>query len=167
MGKGPAAGRLARLFVAACLCAPGVARAVDFAPAILALEHGQDLHDAREPLRMPAHMAAHQKANMRQHLEVLAAIVAALAREDYSAIAVAASTMGATPETVAMCRHMGAGGPADFTTRALAFHDSADRLATAARSGDRAKVLPALGETLASCTGCHARYRQEVVAAQP
>ncbi|MBI4696104.1 MAG: cytochrome c [Gammaproteobacteria bacterium] len=149
------------------LLSPTATPAADIGHALLAPDSSHDLHDAREPVRMPAHMAARQKANMRHHLDIVSTVVAALGREDYPAIAAAASDMGTTPETTAMCRHMGAGGPADFTTRALAFHASADRLAAASGTQDRSKVLAALGETLQACTECHARFRQEIVAPQP
>lgn len=41
----------------------------------------------------------------------------------------------------------------------------ADAIGAAARSEDGAAVLLATANTLQACTGCHARFRQEVVSA--
>jgi hypothetical protein len=61
-----------------------------------------------------------------------------------------------------MCNHMGAGAPG-FTEQALAFHHTADKIGAAARKRDMPGVVSALGETLATCTGCHATFKQKVV----
>jgi len=123
--------------------------------------------DDRKPLHLTPRMAAHQKANMRHHLEAVQSLVTALSAEDYDKVASAARSMGAAPDTLRMCRHMGEGNPLDFTERAVAFHESADRIAAAAESHDRGRVLTALSDTLAACTGCHAIYRQEVLLDHP
>jgi hypothetical protein len=70
--------------------------------------------------------------------------------------------MGYSEEVGQMCTHMGAGAPG-FTEQALNFHHTADTIAAAARQRDRAAVLRALGSTLQTCTGCHAKFRQSVV----
>jgi cytochrome c556 len=57
---------------------------------------------------------------------------------------------------------MGAATPG-FTEQALNFHRTADTIASAARERDRAAVMQALAATLATCTGCHATFRQRVV----
>jgi hypothetical protein len=57
---------------------------------------------------------------------------------------------------------MGAGAPG-FTEMALAFHRTADTITAAAGKGDRQGVTRALGDTLRTCVGCHAAYRQDVV----
>ena len=164
-GRHPA--RMRRAAIAGMLALASTAPAADVERALLAPDRARDLLDDRAPLVLPAHMAAHQKADMRRHLEAVAAIVAALGREDYAAIAAAASGLGATPETIAMCRRIGAGAPPEFTDRALAFHHTADRLAAAAATRERAPVLAALGALLDGCTGCHARYRQEILTPAP
>jgi hypothetical protein len=61
-----------------------------------------------------------------------------------------------------MCQHMGAGAEG-FTEMALDFHRRADAIGEAARAHDRAAVLRAMSNTLRSCTGCHAAFRQEIV----
>lgn len=118
--------------------------------------------DARAPLHLTARMAAHQKANMRAHLEAVQGIVAGLGTNNWALIANWASRMGASPGTLRMCRHMGEGNPPDFTERAIAFHESADRIAAAAATHDRDRTLAALADTLVQCTGCHAAYKQGV-----
>ena len=57
---------------------------------------------------------------------------------------------------------MGEAAPG-FTEQALAFHHSADRIATAAHDRDKARVVTELGTTLAACTSCHAAWKQQVV----
>jgi hypothetical protein len=61
-----------------------------------------------------------------------------------------------------MCSHMGAGAPG-FTEQALHFHRTADEIGGAARRQDADAVLRALGETLSTCTGCHASFKQRIV----
>ncbi len=107
-------------------------------------------------------MANHQKENMREHLLAVQEIVGALATEDYAAIEKAAGRIGFSEEMGQMCNHMGAGAPG-FTTQALNFHHTADRIATAAREHDRTRVLTELGATLQTCNGCHATFKQQIV----
>ena len=145
--------------------AGGVAALLLWAACAIAAE--QAAMDDRQALHLTPRMAAHQKANMRHHLEAVQTVVTALAADDYDRVAQAARSMGAAPDTLRMCRHMGEGNPPDFTERAVAFHESADRIAAAAASHDRGRVLTALSDTLAACTGCHAIYRQEVDGGTP
>jgi cytochrome c556 len=107
-------------------------------------------------------MAQHQKENMRAHLVAIQQIVAALSRDDYDAITAAAGRIGYSDTMAQMCTHMGVGAPG-FTDMALTFHHTADTIGEAARRRDRGAVLAALGNTLQTCTGCHATYRQQVV----
>ena len=58
----------------------------------------------------------------------------------------------------------GAAGAPGFTVQALAFHHAADKITDAARYRDLRGVLGELGGTLAICTGCHAGFKQQVVA---
>jgi cytochrome c556 len=118
--------------------------------------------DARQPLPLTAMMAAHQKQNMREHLAAVQAIVAAIARDDLEGVAKAAAALGYSQAMGQMCEHMGAAAPG-FTPMALDFHHTADTIGDAARRGDRAAVLTALGGTLQTCVACHAAYRQEIV----
>lgn len=118
--------------------------------------------DTRTPVPLLPMMANHQKQNMRDHLVAVQEIVAAVAVEDYAAIEKAASRIGFSEQMGQMCNHMGAGAPG-FTDQALAFHHTADRIATAAHERNRARVLTELGATLSTCTSCHATWRQQVV----
>jgi hypothetical protein len=99
---------------------------------------------------------------MRDHLVAVQEIVAALAAEDYAAIERSAGRIGFSEQMGQKCSHMGAGAPG-FTEQAVAFHQTADRIADAARSQDREAVLTELGATLGTCTSCHATWKQQVV----
>jgi hypothetical protein len=88
-------------------------------------------------------------------------IVAALAADDLRATAEAARRIDYSDAMAEMCHHTGAG--ARFTETALGFHRTADTIGDAARRGDAKGAVRALGDTLRTCVGCHAAYRQEVV----
>lgn len=121
-----------------------------------------DRMDVRVALPLLPSMANHQKANMRDHLVAVQEIVVAAASDDFAGIERAALRIGYSEEMGQMCNHMGAATPG-FTEQALNFHRTADTIASAARASDRAAVMQALGATLATCTGCHATFRQRVV----
>lgn len=121
-----------------------------------------DALDGRKPVPLLPMMAHHQKQNMRDHLVAVQEIVAALAKDDFDAAAKAAGRIGFSEKMGMMCQHMGAGAPG-FTERALAFHHSADGITKAAHEKDRAATLRALGDTLSTCTSCHATYKQAIV----
>jgi hypothetical protein len=121
-----------------------------------------DKMDTRRPLPLLPMMANHQKQNMRDHLLAVQEIVAALATDDFPAIAKAAGRIGYSEQMGQMCTHMGAGAPG-FTEQALAFHHTADGITAAAKARDRARVLAEFGATLQTCTACHALWKQQVV----
>jgi hypothetical protein len=121
-----------------------------------------DRLDQRKPLPLLPMMANHQKESMREHLAVVQEVVAATATRDFAKVALAARRIGYSESMGQMCEHMGVGAPG-FTEQALAFHHSADRIVDAAKREDSSAVLGALGETLATCTGCHAAYKQKLV----
>jgi hypothetical protein len=118
--------------------------------------------DTRTAVPLLAMMANHQKQNMRDHLLAVQEIVLGVARGDFEEIERAAGRIGYSEEMGRMCTHMGAGAPG-FTEAALAFHHTADSIASAAHEHDIAQVMRALGSTLQTCTGCHASFRQQVV----
>ncbi len=118
--------------------------------------------DTRAPVPLQPRMAWHQKQNMMQHLEAIEAITAALAENDFAAVAEAAEPIQSSPQMQQQCEHMGAGADG-FTELALSFHEAADRIAPAAEQEDAQAVLQATAATLAVCTRCHQTYRQEVV----
>jgi cytochrome c556 len=121
-----------------------------------------DRLDRRKPVPLLPMMANHQKQNMREHLAVVQEVVSATATRDFSKVAQAAQRIGYSEAMGQMCAHMGAGAPG-FTEQALAFHHSADRIVDAAKREDSTGVLTALGDTLATCTACHAAYKQQIV----
>lgn len=118
--------------------------------------------DTRRPVPLLPMMANHQKQNMRDHLVAVQEVVAALAADDLAAARRASQRIGFSEQMGRMCSHMGMGAPG-FTAQATNFHRTADRIGAAAQAGDRLGVLRALNETLLTCTGCHAAWRQEVV----
>jgi hypothetical protein len=118
--------------------------------------------DTRIPVPLLPMMANHQKQNMRDHLVAVQEIAAGASAGDFAAIEKAAGRMGFSEQMGAMCTHMGAGAPG-FTEQALKFHHTADTIGDAARKKDSEAVWKALGETLKTCTGCHAVWKQSVV----
>jgi predicted small lipoprotein YifL len=137
----------------------GPPAAVNSSPAQATL----DGFDTRAPVPLLPMMANHQKQSMREHLAAVQAIVAAAAAEDFGAVAQASSRIGYSEQMGQMCSHIGAGAPG-FTEQALAFHHAADKIGDAAREHDLHAVLAALSATLTACTGCHAAFKQQVVA---
>ncbi len=138
------------------------------APASAARPSGVSAHaaldamDERVAVPLLPMMAHHQKQNMRDHLLAVQQIVEGLSAKDYPAVEAAARRIGFSEQMGQMCTHMGAGAPG-FTERALDFHHTADGIADAARSRDADAVLRALTKTLATCTDCHASFKQRVV----
>jgi hypothetical protein len=121
-----------------------------------------DSLDDRTKVPLLPMMAHHQRVNMRDHLAAVQEIVAAAATNDFATIEKAAGRIAYSEQMGAMCTHMGAGAPG-FTDLALEFHRTADTIGAAAKQKDSTEVLAALGRTLAKCTGCHARFKQEIV----
>jgi hypothetical protein len=121
-----------------------------------------DSMDTRVAVPLLPMMANHQKQNMRDHLHAVQEIIGAVGAGDFDAIARAAATIGYSEQMGQMCHHMGAGAPG-FTDQALRFHHTADKISDAARQRDMPAVLSALGATLATCTGCHSVFKQQVV----
>ena len=118
--------------------------------------------DTRRPLPLVPMMADHQKQAMRDHLAAVQEIVAAALASDFPAVERAAGRIGYSNQMNQMCTQMGAGAPG-FTEQALNFHHTADTISVAAQQRDRDGVLRALSETLKTCTGCHATWKQQVV----
>lgn len=151
-------------FVSAIACLAGCQRPAATAPASGPPSAGAllDSMDTRVPVPLLPMMANHQKQTMRDHLHAVQEIVGAVGAGDFDAIARAAATIGYSEQMGQMCNHMGAGAPG-FTEQALRFHHTADKISEAARKRDMPGVLSALGDTLATCTGCHATFKQKIV----
>jgi uncharacterized damage-inducible protein DinB len=118
--------------------------------------------DGRKPVPLTPMMANHQRQNMREHLVAVQEIIAATSRDDFEGVEEAAEKIGSSPQMKQMCNHMGAGAEG-FTERALGFHEKADGIIEAAKAKDKDGVMTSLHETLATCTSCHAQYKQKVV----
>lgn len=121
-----------------------------------------DSMDRRKPVPLVPMMAAHQKQEMRDHLLAVQQIIAAADKKDFAGVEKAAARIGYTAQMGMMCKHMGAGAPG-FTEAGLKFHHTADGISAAAKKKDMAGVMTALASTLATCTGCHETYKQQVV----
>jgi hypothetical protein len=121
-----------------------------------------DAMDTRVPVPLLPMMANHQKENMRAHLAAVQEIVAAVGKKDFEAISRAVASIGYSQQMGQMCNHMGASAPG-FTEQALKFHHTADKVGESARQHDMPGVLAGLDETLATCTGCHATFKQRIV----
>ncbi len=118
--------------------------------------------DGRRPVPLQPVMAWHQKQSMMDHLVTIQKITAALAEENWDAIASAAAQIQTSPQMQQTCQHMGAGADG-FTELALDFHRRADGIGLAASKHDAKAVLNATSSTLQACTGCHGTFRQHVV----
>lgn len=161
------AGLISALFVAGCQTeepAPVAQRSQDPVATSGACQAAEELAelDHRTPVPLQPMMAWHQKQNMMEHLVAIQRITEGLAREDWEEVASASALIESSPRMQQMCQHMGAGATG-FTEMALDFHSRADAIGVAARAHDGAAVLRATSNTLESCTGCHAAFRQEVV----
>lgn len=121
-----------------------------------------DRLDSRAPVPLLPVMAHHQKQNMRDHLVAVQEIVAALAVADFAGVERAVARIGFSEQMGQTCSHLGAGAPG-FTERAIEFHQTADRIAVAARARDGGRVLAEFAATLSTCTSCHAVWKQQVV----
>ena len=132
------------------------------APAPTSPQVALDRLDTRAKVALLPMMAHHQKRNMRDHLAAVQDIVAALATEDFAAAETAAQKIGLTAEMGQTCNDLGSAAPG-FGEQGVAFHRTADGIAGAARAHDRNRALSELAATLASCNGCHAVWKQEVV----
>jgi len=149
----------------ACRSAPDAAPAPAASHTAIVTHPGDtlDAMDTRVPVPLLPMMAHHQKQNMRDHLEAVREIAAAVAESDFDAVGRAAKRIGFSEQMGRMCEHMGRGAPG-FTELALEFHHRADAIGAAAKANDPTAVLTALGDTLAVCTSCHARFKQRIVA---
>lgn len=121
-----------------------------------------DAMDTRTPVPLVPMMANHQKQNMRDHLVAVQEIVAAIGAKDFVAIDKAAGRIGYSEQMGQMCTHMGAGA-VGFSEAALNFHRTADTIGMAAKKHDLEGVVAGLSKTLATCTSCHATFKQQVV----
>ena len=121
-----------------------------------------DAMDPRTAVPLQPMMAWHQKRNMMDHLEALGQITEGLAKEDWEVVQAGAKRLESSPSMASMCEHMGAGVPG-FTDLALGMHIIADEIGPAAKKKDAKAVLAATARTIASCTGCHAAFKQQIV----
>lgn len=117
-------------------------------------------NDSRQALGLTGVVQEAVRKTMREHLEVLHAIVAALAREDYDkAAAIAHEDLGFPKHHQAMQREQGASLPPEYQELAMAHHRVAEELAEMIPSKDMKRILPHLGRTMKACVACHQAFR--------
>lgn len=101
------------------------------------------------------------RAEMRGLLGAVHGIHAALAEQDFEAVAERAAAGGAGMK--GQIEHGGehhAGLPHDFVKQGRATHAAFDDLAALARDGGEPRqMLPALAEVTSHCVACHEKYR--------
>jgi hypothetical protein len=159
---------IALLALALCACRPDRGGTESGGDAALTTPSAGSPHttldaiDNRTAVPLLPMMANHQKQNMRDHLVAIHEIVAAIPSKDFAGIQRSANRISYSEQMGQMCSHMGAGAPG-FTEAALRFHRTADKIGEAAKKSDLDGVLRSLDETLATCTSCHAVFKQHVV----
>ena len=121
--------------------------------------------DLRIPVPLEPMMADHMKQLMRGHLEALQGITSSLAVEDWDGVLASAKLLGSGSDGRKMCRRMGEGAPG-FFEMGVNLHTQADGIIAAAKAQDAQAVLQATGKTMATCTACHAAYRQEILSSK-
>jgi hypothetical protein len=108
------------------------------------------------------HPAAQEglRLTMREHLEAIEAIVAALAREDFTRAATLANEeLGFPKHHVAMQREEGDTFPAAYHELAMAHHKAAEDLGAVIPTNDLTQILPHLEQTIHACVECHRVFR--------
>lgn len=115
--------------------------------------------DQREVLSLNEAQRNHLLKEMRMLLTGTGAILEALAREDMTAVARHARSLGMEMPHK-MEGHMDNVLPQQFMQLGMGMHQRFDEIARDAESKKDGKhTLQQLGETLGSCTACHAIYQ--------
>jgi hypothetical protein len=120
-----------------------------------------DTTDPRSAVRMSAAQRADLKAQMRAHLESLQATLAALAANDWPAVAAAASTLSPSGGHGQGQMHSFRNAlPEAWFSYARPMHQQFAAIAAEAAGQRRGDVaLKAVAEATAQCTGCHASFQ--------
>ncbi|MEX0829423.1 MAG: hypothetical protein WD032_04210 [Nitrospirales bacterium] len=114
----------------------------------------------RMALNLPPAAQEGLKLTMREHLEAIEAIVAALAREDFTRAATLANEeLGFPKHHVAMQREEGATFPSAYHELAMAHHKAAEDLGAVIPTKDLTQILPHLERTIHACVKCHQVFR--------
>lgn len=114
----------------------------------------------RMALNLPPAAQEGLRLTMREHLEAIEAIVAALAREDFTRAATLANEeLGFPKHHVAMQREEGASFPATYHELAMAHHQAAEDLGAVIPTKDLNRILPNLAQTIHACVKCHQVFR--------
>ncbi|MDH4361943.1 MAG: cytochrome c [Nitrospirota bacterium] len=114
----------------------------------------------RTALNLPPAAQDGLRLTMREHLEAIEAIVAALAREDFTRAATLANEeLGFPKHHVAMQREQGATFPPAYHDLAMAHHQAAEALGAVLPTKDLQQILPQLEQTIHACVKCHQAFR--------
>lgn len=114
----------------------------------------------RMALNLPPAAQEGLRLTMREHLEAIDAILAALAREDFTRAATLANEgLGFPKHHVAMQREEGATFPAAYHELAMAHHKAAEDLGAVIPTKDLKQILPYLEQTIHACVKCHQVFR--------
>ena len=130
---------------------------------------GEDRYTSRDA-RMPIPITAKERNQvlyeMRTFLHGLVNLHAALAKEDYKAVATNAREMG--PLFSRLPESMKERLPEEFSQLGIAMRESFEALAREAETTkNMGKVQYQLSETMTYCSGCHDTYRFDVQARLP
>ena len=115
---------------------------------------------ARTALILPSEAKEGLKLTMREHLEAIHAIVAALAKEDFTKAAMLAhEELGFPKHHTAMEREEGATFPPVYHDLAMTHHSAAEALSDVILTNDLKQILPKLEQTIHACVTCHQTFR--------
>lgn len=115
--------------------------------------------DAREKIPLSVKEREEIRAGMRAYLESVQGVVEGLARHRMAHVAGSAAK-GGERMLADVSLQLVMKLPPEFVMMSADTHRKFDELATAAReTGTKLAVTSKLGEVLANCTSCHAKYR--------
>ena len=128
------------------------------------MEHGAPVADTREFVKFPPELVEQTIAHMRDHLLALQQINEALAAgEPERAGKLAEERLGLSSLRLHGAAEVAKYMPPGMQDAGTSMHKAASRFAIEAQNvgvtGDMKPALGALGQTMAACVGCHARYR--------
>lgn len=111
--------------------------------------------DLRKPVPVTPAKAWHRAQTMMGFLEAVAAMNAAIADDDWTAVQKAATTLGPKPGRT--CPP--APEPPGLHATGRRFRCQSRAIGAAARAKDKPATLRAIATTLRTCNACHAQYK--------
>jgi hypothetical protein len=142
------------ILMLAFLLLPGVAIAGEEDIGLTA----HNMFDTRISLDLTPPIKHRLLVNMRAQLAAIQTIIGLLAEEKFGqAYKISRAKLGLSDELKQIYERA---NNEDYKNLGLAFHDSADELATALQTKDMKKSLQALRNTMGYCVQCHNKFRQ-------